>query len=121
MTITDLLFPRRCFGCGYMGVYICPTCVKRLSVVNFQECFYCRKKSLYGFTHPACKRKNGIDGYIHLFYYNNTLKKIIKGIKYSLVTSAKRDLYYLIGRYGAENLLFYKKIWVLRRNFKNLK
>jgi ComF family protein len=110
MAITDFLFPRRCFGCGYIGIYICPSCIKRLSVVISQECFYCGKKSLYGLTHPACKRKSGVDGYTHLFYYNNTLKKIVKGIKYSLVSSAKRDLQYLIGRYGAENLLFYKKI-----------
>lgn len=109
MAILDLLFPRRCFGCGYLGIYICPSCIKKLSLIDVQECFYCKKKGLYGLTHPACKRKNGVDGQITLFHYNNTLKKIIKGIKYSFITTANRDLHYLIGRHGGESLLFYKK------------
>jgi len=109
MTIFDLLFPRRCFGCGYLGSYICPKCIKKLSLIDVQGCFYCKKKGLYGLTHPSCKRNNGIDGQITLFHYNNTLKKIIKGIKYSFIIAANRDLHYLIGRHGGESTLFYKK------------
>jgi len=109
MAIFDLLFPRRCFGCGFLGVYMCPGCIKKLSLIDIQECFYCKKKGLYGLTHPLCKRKNGVDGQIALFHYNNTLKKIVKGIKYSFVTAAIGDLHYLIGRYAKDGLLFYKK------------
>ncbi|MDP3974516.1 MAG: phosphoribosyltransferase family protein [bacterium] len=38
-----------------------------------------------GLTHPGCKRKNGIDGCIFIYKYNNFLKIIIKTLKYKLV------------------------------------
>lgn len=43
---------------------------------------YCSRSSLYGLTHPACKRRYGIDGFMSIFHYNNLLKSIIKSIKY---------------------------------------
>ena len=38
-----------------------------------------------GLTHPGCKRKNGVDGCIFIYKYNNYLKVIIKTLKYKLV------------------------------------
>ena len=114
MFVLDILFPVRCLGCGYLGVYICPCCEKKLHTVNTQACIYCKKSSLYGLTHPICKRRGGVDGHITLFYYDNTLKKIIKGIKYSLTTDAWADMLHIITKQGRYELLFYKNIARLR-------
>ena len=51
----------------------------------------------------------GVGGHISLFHYDNLLKKIIKGIKYSFVTAAQNDLFYLIAKHGQDPLLYYKK------------
>lgn len=109
MSLLDIFFPAKCFGCGYLGVYICPLCEKRLRPIEKQACLYCNKPSFYGLTHPECQRHEGIDGYISLFHYDNLLKKIIKGIKYSFVTAARNDLFYLIAKHGQEHLIYYKK------------
>lgn len=68
-----------------MGNYICNNCEQKLKVINIDTCLYCGKSSYLGLTHPGCKRKNGIDGCIFIYKYNNFLKIIIKTLKYKLV------------------------------------
>ena len=109
MSLLDIFFPVKCFGCGYLGVYICPSCEKQLRPIEKQACIYCNKPSLYGLTHPKCRRREEVDGCISLFHYDNLLKKIIKGIKYSFVTAAQNDLFYLMAKHGQEPLIYYKK------------
>lgn len=109
MSVLDIFFPARCFGCGYLGVYICPACEKLLRPIEKQVCLYCNKPSLYGLTHPGCRRDEGVDGHVSLFHYDNLLKKIIKGIKYSFVTAARNDLFYLVAKHGQGHLIYYKK------------
>ncbi len=106
----DVFFPSSCLVCGRLGVYVCGVCERLLSVVLHQTCVYCGKKSLYGLTHPRCKKKQGIDGFMTIFYYNTPFKKILKNVKYRLVADAIYDLFYLVSKYGKEQLLFYKTI-----------
>ena len=87
MFIKDLLFPKFCLGCGFLGAYICPNCKKKLNPSQ-----NCGKASLYGLTHPVCRRSLGIDGFLSIFYYNNLLKTIIKSIKYRLAVDVWREL-----------------------------
>lgn len=82
--LKDLLFPKVCVGCGFIGSYICIKCEGKLSYINDDHCLYCGKLSLYGLTHPICRRKLGIDGAISIFHYNDFLKKIVKIFKYRL-------------------------------------
>lgn len=92
MQIKDILFPKTCLSCGMLGSYICLKCQKHLSFVKNTTCLYCGKTSLFGLTHPVCHRKYGIDGTLSIYHYNNTLKKIIKNIKYRLVRDAVNEL-----------------------------
>lgn len=59
-------------------------------------CIYCSHNSLYGLTHPACKRRYGIDGFMSIFHYNNLLKSIIKSIKYRYALDVWRELCLII-------------------------
>jgi ComF family protein len=98
MFLWDALFPRRCLGCGGLGSYICLRCGSNLKPVITQTCLYCGRPSLWGLTHPTCRRREGVDGRLSLYYYNNTLKKILAAIKYSLVKEAFSDLSFMIGK-----------------------
>ena len=77
----DMLFPRFCLSCGYVGSYLCKSCSLLLEPAA-PRCLYCEKKSLYGLTHPACKRKWGVDGVFSFFKYDTLLKKVIHKGKY---------------------------------------
>jgi competence protein ComFC len=81
-SLLEILFPRFCIGCGYVGTYVCQTCESKMKRIKRSGCFYCEKPSPFGLTHPGCKRKNGIDGYISLYLYNGIFKKILQESKY---------------------------------------
>jgi len=82
MFLKDLLFPKFCLSCNKIGTYLCPKCQNKLEYFAYDTCLYCGKKSLYGVTHPGCQQKFGIDGFLTVFKYNETLKRIIKAFKY---------------------------------------
>ena len=92
MSLKDLILPKFCLGCGFLGAYICLNCQKKLSYIAKDFCLYCGKPSLYGLTHPGCKRLHGIEGVVSIFYYNNFLKRLIKSIKYRLATDVFKEL-----------------------------
>lgn len=96
MFLKDLLFPKFCLGCGFLGAYICFNCKKKLSYIEKDVCLYCGKSSLFGFTHPGCRRLHGIDGFLSIFYYNNLLKSIIKNIKYRLAIDVWKEFCLII-------------------------
>lgn len=80
--ISSLLFPRFCLGCGYVGTYICSSCEDKLMRVKKQICIYCGRRSMFGLTHPKCKRKDGVDGYMSLYQYDGLFKKLLLEAKY---------------------------------------
>lgn len=111
MGIIDFLFPRFCLGCSLPGAYICGSCFKKLKMVKKTLCFYCKKESYLGLTHPGCYKKLYIDGNLSLFHYNSLMRKIIKNIKYRLATSIFEELtnnlapQYLDGLFATRHLL----------------
>lgn len=110
MFLIDLLFPKFCLGCGYIGVYLCPSCFKELKSTKNDVCLYCNKASLFGLTHPYCSKTLGIDGLMSIYHYNPLLKKIIKNIKYRLATDIWQEFYKVIEPQVISKLGFYKKL-----------
>ena len=94
--LKDLLFPKFCLSCGFLGSYVCLSCEKKLVPITNDICLYCGKNSYLGLTHPACKKNYGIDGVLSMFHYNPTLKAIIKNIKYRGVYDACTEFFQLI-------------------------
>lgn len=113
MFLKDFIFPKFCLGCGFLGAYICIKCEFKLRYLEKDICLYCRKPSLFGFTHPGCKRAKGVDGFISLYYYNNFMKQIIKNIKYRLATDVWKEFCQVI----KPEIL--SKVGVLKRLMKN--
>ncbi|OGK24079.1 hypothetical protein A3C25_05200 [Candidatus Roizmanbacteria bacterium RIFCSPHIGHO2_02_FULL_38_11] len=110
MFLKDLLFPKFCLGCGFLGAYICSNCQKKLSYISKDVCLYCGKASLWGLTHPGCRRNHGVDGLVSIFYYNNLLKKVIKSIKYRLALDVWEELCLVIEPDKLNKIAAYKKL-----------
>lgn len=90
--LKDLLFPKMCVGCGAIGSFICLRCQRKLVFLEKQRCFYCKSPSLYGLTHPGCKKQFGVDGAISIYIYNPFLKKLLKTAKYRLAKEVLDEL-----------------------------
>lgn len=91
--LKDLLFPKTCFSCNRLGVFVCYDCMKKLEYINVTICTYCERPSYLGFTHPHCLPQDGIDGVLSIYSYNRVLKKIITYIKYKGVRDAFREFF----------------------------
>lgn len=86
--ILDVLFPKRCVGCGRIGDYFCGSCAKSIQVIGEREaiCPMCGRLSLDGRRHPNCLTLYSIDGLTSFFRYRGVVKKGIKAIKYRLIS-----------------------------------
>lgn len=112
MFLIDLLFPKFCLGCGYVGVYLCSSCFKKLEPILKDTCIYCKRDSLYGLTHSGCTKTHNVDGLLSIYHYNPILKNIIKNIKYRLATEVWKDFYKIIPPKDICKLGFYKELSV---------
>ena len=72
--ILDTIFPKKCYGCGQTGEYLCPQCQKNISILN---------------TKPP---ENGFDGGLSLFKYHSFIKSAIVDLKYNFVSDNANDL-----------------------------
>jgi len=72
--ILDLIFPKKCYGCGQTGDYICLKCQKNINVLN---------------NKPP---QNGFDGGLSLFKYHSFIKSAITDLKYQFVSDNTTDL-----------------------------
>ena len=67
--------------------------------------------SLLGLTHPKCVRRNGVDGLISCYMYEEKLKKIFWEIKYSFIETALYELIKIIPSIALAKLFSYKKLF----------
>lgn len=79
--LLDLLFPKKCVGCGINGSYFCGGCVSDIKQMDL-VCPRCEKLAIGGQTHPVCRRKYGLDGLWSLGVYEGSLKRAIQKLKY---------------------------------------
>ncbi len=91
MGLIDLVFPKKCLGCGKEGRYICPDCIGKVKKVK-PICPYCERPSIDGATHFACKRKFGIDGLISGWKYMGVIRKAILAFKYKYAVEVGKEL-----------------------------
>lgn len=93
MGIEDILFPKKCFGCGINGAYLCSKCEVELKRVE-DICPTCEKLSIDGWAHHRCVRKMGIDRLISVYSYHGLIQKMLKRVKYSSAPKIIEDISY---------------------------
>jgi competence protein ComFC len=91
--LLDILFPKRCVGCGRVGKYVCFSCTKLLIPIPDNEtiCPVCEHAAFLGVTHPKCRGRYVPDGLTSLFRYSSVSKKLIAAIKYGLVSDMTEE------------------------------
>lgn len=85
MDILNLLFPRRCLGCGKIGRYFCSKCVLKINRIDLNKTIY-----------PVRRSQDSLDGVISFFHYRGIIRQAIKTLKYRLVTDLAKELVDLI-------------------------
>jgi ComF family protein len=91
MGLIDLVFPKKCLGCGREGRYICPSCMKKAPLAR-PICPYCKHPSIDGATHANCSRKFGVDGLSSIWEYEGIIRKVVMSLKYKRATSVGVEL-----------------------------
>ena len=86
MKLLDILFPKRCVGCGRLGRYFCDSCTKMIQIILPTEaiCPMCGRAGLDGKTHLRCQTRYSIDGLTSFFRYDGVVRKGVKAIKYRM-------------------------------------
>jgi len=92
MSFSDLIFPKKCIGCGETGGYFCPDCLNFVSLEPERICPACLKPSIGGFSHPRCRTPHGLDGLTAVFAYKGVIKKAIQKLKYKFISDLAEDL-----------------------------
>lgn len=102
MSLLDFFFPKKCVGCAKKGEYLCPACFSQLSFATDTKCLVCERVSFAGLTHPGCKTRYSIDGYVAGVSYRKIAKKLLYQFKYKPYLT---DLQTLLVDLLYENLL----------------
>ncbi len=79
--LLDILFPKKCVGCGKMGKYVCSECEVGLWEEE-QICPVCARNSRYGLPHKYCHEPYSLDGLMCLWAYDGMARKLISRAKY---------------------------------------
>lgn len=96
MHFLDLLFPRRCFGCGKVGKYFCQNCLTKIEFITHPICPVCTRSAIDGAAHPKCQTRYTLDGLTSFFRYEGIVRKAIKAIKYRFVSDLAKEFIDLI-------------------------
>ena len=98
MKLLDIIFPKRCVGCGKVGKYFCSRCISSIKLIASNEsiCPVCEKQAIDGRTHPKCQSRYALDGLTSFFHYDGAIRKAIKAVKYRFIFDLAKELIDLI-------------------------
>lgn len=98
MSVLDILFPRRCLGCGTIGGYFCARCKRGIHSVAHNEslCPVCEKLAIDGATHPRCRTRYTPDGLTCFFRYDGVIRAAVKALKYRFISDLGREFVSLV-------------------------
>ena len=79
--LLDLVFPRRCAGCGRMGTWLCPDCTSTLPRIEPPVCRHCGLPSRELQICSACWQQKS-HGIRTPYYFEGTLRAMVHRLKY---------------------------------------
>jgi ComF family protein len=98
----DILFPLACLGCRKENYWLCPDCLNRVKLLDFQFCPFCEKYiSEKGALCPDCRKlgKSSLDSLIVAAPYENPeVKRLVHYLKYRFVSESSTPLSKLVTR-----------------------
>lgn len=82
--LTKLIYPINCLECGQESDWLCPTCLKALTISNQpKRCNICRKVGENGLC-SKCRAETGLDCLVALFSYKQpAVSRLVTNLKYS--------------------------------------
>lgn len=102
----DLLYPKRCVGCGRGGELYCVSCVSSLSFILPPTCPICGQPGLQQGLCRACRTQPlQIGGIRSVAVYEGTLRNAIHSYKYSYMRGLSEALGALLVDYYRANSL----------------
>jgi competence protein ComFC len=102
----DSFFPRRCVGCGRVGDFLCPDCLRKLPRITAPFCPRCGRPQVSGIVCPSCwQRPTEIDGIRSPFRFDEVVRKSIHDLKYRNLKAISPCLAELLADYLEENPL----------------
>lgn len=102
--ILDMLFEKKCYGCGKDGQWLCPECLKKIDNFREKTCLFCKTANKKGSPCPACREKTFINHiYIAGNYENKVLNNLIRDYKYTFNTDLKLPLALFLSQYINKN------------------
>lgn len=106
MSLLDLIFPKRCLGCGRIGKYFCDRCSSIIRIIEPNEsiCPVCERLAIDGATHPVCKTRYALDGLTSFFHYKGVVREAIKSLKYRYVSDLADEFISLIPSFSLSRL-----------------
>lgn len=78
----DIIFPKRCAGCGKFGGYLCAKCKAKQPLHWAKICPVCEHLATGGDTHPDCRTELSLDGATFVFEYKPPVSILLKQLKY---------------------------------------
>ncbi len=98
--LLDVLFPKKCVGCGKSGSYFCQDCISNI-LQGELICPKCERLAIGGVTHPFCRSRFGLDGLWSLGIYENPLRAAIGKLKYKYIEELSKILVDIMVEYWA--------------------
>lgn len=91
MDFLSLLFPKACLVCKKGDKYICRRCLDKVQK-SPQVCFSCHRFSPRGLTHPSCKSKTKVDGFLSVYRYSGVIRLSLIRFKYNFAYDVAHEL-----------------------------
>jgi ComF family protein len=96
----NLVFPKRCVGCGREGSFICSKCLHTIKHFFPPLCPLCGRPQINGILCQDCVNWNAkVDGIRSPFHFDGVIREAIHQLKYKQLSSISGQLAYLIYEY----------------------
>jgi competence protein ComFC len=95
--LIDLIFPRKCLGCGQFmencdNSFVCKECLEAIPTKSDFSCAFCLSPVVMGKTCPFCSKEHFLDRlFVATSYDKDLVKNMVKTIKYKFIEGPVGD------------------------------
>lgn len=113
-TVIDAILPRKCFGCGQEGYWLCSSCQQTLKIKTDYCCPVCFSSKVDTSVCIDCSDRSSLKSLVVLADYNDLLIQIlIKNLKYQFIKEISFCFDDMVKRYFDLSSNHFDSSWVL--------